>query len=139
MSIHYAFQKIKTSLTGRSKDAFIHIVIIIFIGTASFGLGRLSALEKNEPVRIEYPNDYDAALSASASKQMVNSGEGLETARSKKTDESRDIIVASRNGKAYYYIWCNGMNRIKEHNRVWFDSEHEAEQKGYKLASGCRK
>ena len=49
------------------------------------------------------------------------------------------LVAESRNGKRYYYPWCAGLNRIKEANKVWFDSEKSAEVKGYTLASGCER
>ena len=47
------------------------------------------------------------------------------------------LVAASRNGKRYYYPWCGGLNRIKEANKVWFDSEEAAKAAGYTIASGC--
>lgn len=47
------------------------------------------------------------------------------------------IVAASRNGTRYYYPWCGGINRIKEANKIWFESEKEAEAAGYSIASGC--
>ena len=47
------------------------------------------------------------------------------------------LVAASRNGTRYYYPWCGGLNRVKEANKVWFDSEEAAEAAGYIIASGC--
>ena len=47
------------------------------------------------------------------------------------------LVAASRNGTRYYYPWCGGISRIKETNKVWFDSEAAAKTAGYTLASGC--
>ncbi|OGZ46876.1 MAG: hypothetical protein A3J54_00250 [Candidatus Ryanbacteria bacterium RIFCSPHIGHO2_02_FULL_45_13b] len=47
------------------------------------------------------------------------------------------LVAASRNGKRYYYQWCAGLNRIKEANKIWFDSIKSAEAAGYTIASGC--
>ncbi|TSC80893.1 MAG: hypothetical protein G01um101429_18 [Parcubacteria group bacterium Gr01-1014_29] len=47
------------------------------------------------------------------------------------------LVAASRNGKRYYYPWCGGLSRIKEANRIWFDSEKAAQSAGYTIASGC--
>ena len=47
------------------------------------------------------------------------------------------LVAASRNGTRYYYPWCGGLNRVKEANKIWFDSEEAAEAAGYIIASGC--
>ncbi|TSC68147.1 MAG: hypothetical protein G01um101466_540 [Parcubacteria group bacterium Gr01-1014_66] len=47
------------------------------------------------------------------------------------------LVAASRNGKRYYYPWCAGLNRVKEANKIWFDSEKAAEAAGLTIASGC--
>ena len=47
------------------------------------------------------------------------------------------LVAASRNGTRYYYPWCGGLNRVKEANKVWFDSEEAAAAAGYIIASGC--
>lgn len=47
------------------------------------------------------------------------------------------LVVASRNGTRYYYPWCGGFSRIKEANKVLFQSIETAEKAGYTIASGC--
>jgi len=51
---------------------------------------------------------------------------------------SLKIFVASRNGKKYYYAWCESANVIKEQNRVWFSTQAEAEKAGYQPAANCK-
>lgn len=46
-------------------------------------------------------------------------------------------IVASKNGKKYYFEHCSGVKRIKEANKIWFSSEFEAKKAGLTLASNC--
>jgi hypothetical protein len=61
--------------------------------------------------------------------------------RPKKNDNSSESapIVASKNGTKYYYLHCSGVGRIKEENRVYFDSFQEAESAGYEIAKNCQK
>jgi len=46
-------------------------------------------------------------------------------------------FVASINGQAYYPKDCASANRIKEENKIWFDSKEEAEAQGYRPAQNC--
>ena len=51
--------------------------------------------------------------------------------------ETTGSFVASRSGRYFYTANCVGAKRIKEKNRVWFQSKEEAIARGYKLASNC--
>ena len=46
-------------------------------------------------------------------------------------------FLASINGKAYYPKDCAAANRIKEENRIWFNTKEEAESQGYAPAQNC--
>ena len=48
-------------------------------------------------------------------------------------------IVASKNGTKYYYLKCSGVNRIKNENKVYFDTFQDAEREGLELAKNCQK
>lgn len=45
-------------------------------------------------------------------------------------------FVASVNGAKYYFPSCAEVRRIKEENKIWFDSEEEAKESGYE-PSAC--
>lgn len=47
-------------------------------------------------------------------------------------------VVASKTGKAYYLPWCGGVKRIKDENKVWFDSAQAAQAAGYIPAKNCK-
>ncbi|MDO8676574.1 MAG: hypothetical protein Q7K16_02900 [Candidatus Azambacteria bacterium] len=65
----------------------------------------------------------------------INYGAG-DTNTPKKT-VSFGNFVASINGEAYYPINCAAAQRIKEENRIWFNSSEEAEVDGYRPAQNC--
>jgi len=46
-------------------------------------------------------------------------------------------IVASKNGKKYYFVHCSGANRIKNENKIYFSTIEAAEGAGYTLAANC--
>jgi hypothetical protein len=45
--------------------------------------------------------------------------------------------VASKSGKNYYLVGCSGVKRIKEENKVYFDTKEEAEKKGLLPSKTC--
>ena len=105
--------------------------IIILTAVISFGLGRLSKIrEEKTPITIENVKE-NAETSESKSLSTSNVDKTNSTATSK-------IFVASRNGKKYYYAWCESANVIKEQNRIWFSTQAEAEKAGYQPAANCK-
>ena len=108
-----------------SKDFFFSAVVIL-VGFASFGLGRLSLFESTrEPLRIE---------------NALIAGVG----RADTEDEKKERIapggqiVASKTGTKYHFPWCAGASQIANKNKIWFDSPEEAQKAGYAPASNCK-
>ena len=93
------------------------IAIVLLVGLASFGLGRLSALEEAKPVV-----SVRQVAAASAPRGMYAGG----------------LFVASRKGSAYHYPWCSGAQTIVAGNKVWFESEASAKRAGYAPAKNCK-
>lgn len=123
MSIQQFVEEIKKTLSG---DLYV-MLVIIFIGLSSFGLGRLSALEEQrEPVRIVKPSNSSVE---SLSQQAAGAGTVPESATGS--------FVASKNSDKYHLPWCSGAERIKESNKIWFGSKEEAETAGYTPAANC--
>ena len=93
------------------------IIIVLLVGLASFGLGRLSALEDAKPVVSvrEAPTEAEP-------RGMYIGG----------------LLVASRKGSAYHYPWCSGAETIAAQNKVWFGSEEAARKAGYHPAGNCK-
>lgn len=92
---------------------------LVLVGTLAFGLGRWSRIEESQtPVLIENPNPVGETPVKTSITTTKN-------------------FVASKNGKRYYYPRCAGASRIKEENKVWFDTANEAKQAGYTPAANC--
>ena len=111
---------------GDNKELYL-TAIIVLVAVISFGLGRLSKIrEEKTPITIENAE-------TSESKPLLTSN--IDKTNSPATSK---IFVASRNGKKYYYAWCESANVIKEQNRVWFSTQAEAEKAGYQPAANCK-
>ncbi len=130
MLINYP-HKVKSWISANHSDLYV-AAFIFLVGLASFGLGRLSFLWPNkEPIEITMPDTVntiyeegkDGYNSASKEKASIVSIQGK--------------YVASKNGTAYHYPWCPGALKIKEVNKVWFNTKEEAEKAGYKPAGNC--
>ncbi|HEY4514214.1 MAG TPA: hypothetical protein VJH69_02720 [Candidatus Paceibacterota bacterium] len=92
-------------------------LIIILIALASFGLGRLSMTEKVRP-----PVAITSTAVANVPLSIPSGG----------------MIIASKSGSAYHFPWCAGAINISEKNKVWFNSETDAQKAGYSPAKKCK-
>lgn len=110
-------QEIKEKINSRD---FLVGALIVLVGFASFGLGRLSKLsEVKVPIEIRGAEEQQAAI---ASTPLSRGGQ----------------IVASKTGAKYHFPWCAGASQIAEKNKVWFASVEEARKAGYTPASNCK-
>ncbi len=121
--------KIKTLLS----DSRVYLgLLVVVVGVASFGLGRLSMVTEVPAQRPEAPaRDQSASVSqplpvppppAAPLRTQEPVGEG---------------VVASKSGERYHYPWCPGAKQIKEANRITFASAALAEAAGYTRAANC--
>lgn len=108
-----------------TKELYLALIIIL-VAVISFGLGRLSKIrEEKMPITIENIATSTETLSPNSQRATLTVGESK-------------IFVASKNGKKYYYAWCESAKIIKEQNRVWFSTQEEAEKAGYSPAANCK-
>jgi hypothetical protein len=103
-------------------------LVVVFVGTGSFMIGRLSVAENSRPeVRI-CEKDNTALLSAETHTEALgtNSGEtGIVAA------------VASKNGTKYHLPTCPGAKQISPANLISFSSIASARAAGLTPASNC--
>ena len=113
-------QDIGLKIKGLAAD-MVHewglIIVVFLVAVASFGLGRLSALEEARP-----PVSITQAPMA-ANQQAIAPG---------------GLLVAARSGSVYYYPWCTGAAKILQQNQRWFQSEEAARKAGYAPAKNCK-
>jgi hypothetical protein len=109
-------------------DVFV-ILLILFVGSGSFALGRLSVGETSKtPITIE-----NVQFGAS-----VGSQEGLNLSNNVESVNQGGEVVASKNGSKYHFPWCSGAQTMKEENKVWFASIADARSAGYEPAKNCK-
>ncbi len=122
MSITNLSNKIKSKINF-DKQVFLLIIVVVLVGGASFGLGRLSVNgegEDNVIIENKVVNDQETGY---------NKEEAL-------NGEKR--YVASKNGTKYYSRDCSGANRIKLENQIWFKNREDAEKSGFTYSSTCK-
>lgn len=117
----------------KGKD-ILTVLIVIFVGTGSFFLGRLSKVENGE-LKVEYPS-----IQANLSQIGTNTGQNTTntTVQTATTTKQNGNYFASSRGKKYYTISCSAGKTIKQENRIYFATSAEAEKAGYTLSSSCQ-
>ena len=136
------------SKPGRLKNFFkenqaeiVSVLAVIFTGLTCFALGYLVAQK-------EIKNDlvFQAALTAPAAgdRQAAASGGSVVNEASGQTQASaltqeKIRFTASKSGEKYHWPWCSFAERIKEENRIYFNSEQEAQAAGYSRCGNFEK
>lgn len=114
---------------GNRRDAVLPLLIVL-VGLASFGLGRLSAFDEAR-----------GGLRLDAAPELLPANDGnvkhSQGAVVGQAAQAQGQFVASRSGVAYHYPWCSGAKRISDENKIYFESRREAEQAGYRAAKNC--
>lgn len=113
---------------------------VMLVAVISFGLGRLSKIRDGRtPLTVEKPGVIagDAVVDLNQQRDLIdesnNQNSSIITA-----PNTQKSFVASKNGKKYYYAWCDSASRIKKENKVWFSTKEEAKTAGYEPAANCK-
>lgn len=137
-SLNHLIQKIKSFWATYREEIFITLIIIL-VGTASYGAGVLSAKTGHAPIEIR---QNGAGVNTEVSGVFSSQPKPLEASQSESVIQSIPqigSIVASKNGVAYYLPGCSGSSRILDKNKIYFKNEDEAKVAGYHLAGNCKK
>ena len=122
-------EHLKEKRSFLSTDVYI-VAIIILVGLSGFGLGRLSTLEEGRfSVYIEQEESVQASVEKAVGEALPPQGG---------SESGAGLLVASKNGSKYHFPWCSGAQRMKEENKIWFDSAGDARKAGYTPAANCK-
>ncbi len=126
-------EKVKGRILENRTD-LLTAAIIFLIGMASFGLGRLSVLlPQKEPIRFEDPESSEGQTADVFSRRAPQDSSDAPSPAALKNGS----FVASKSGSVYYAVWCSGVSRIREENKIWFQTKEEAKNRGYRPAKNC--
>lgn len=133
-------QSIADSLKSDKGHDIALVSVLIMLAVGSFALGRLSVEGDFHPTVTIRPaetktNKTTEAQAAPAAVAVVKRGtESTGSAES----TAGGKYVASKSGSAYHLPWCSGAQRIKEENKIYFNSKEDAEKAGYHPAGNCK-
>ncbi len=113
-----------------ANDSVFVPTVIVLVGFSAFALGRLSTIERPKVNII-------GGEQAKNMQQMSHISENQPASSAGIIEQKKGSYVASKNGSVYHLPWCSGVSRMKEENKVWFDSKEDAENAGYRPAANC--
>src|SRR3989338_2909071 len=121
--------KIQNFCNLHQHKIFVSLCMVLGLGIW-YNIGRIAA--QNSPQQSQYPDARESP--------KINLGETSATRPLQTTVPKDRRVVASRASKSklYHFSWCSGAQRIKETNKLWFESAAMAEAAGYSLAGNCQ-
>lgn len=128
------YKKLKSYL---GNDAIFMAGLLLGVGIASFGLGRLSVLGNSAGQGSQSQIALVAShLPAPLAATSASSGKPLTLDVIQPTPETASY-VGSKSGTKYHLTTCAGAKRIKPENKIYFNTPKDAEAAGYSKASNC--
>jgi hypothetical protein len=117
-------------------DSFYYGALIVLVAVCSFGLGRLSDTAFISPTMApaEAITSNQAQVSLSQEKTQIKPMEEEQTT----SVSASGSFVASKNGTKYHLTTCPGAKQIKEENKIYFETQEEAQARGYTKAANCK-
>lgn len=134
-------EKLKSWL---AEDTIFIAILLILISVVSFGLGRMSVGEGSGvgvPVssRVQLLSTSTMLVPKSLSSSTAVGVENVAAVIT--APASKSVItgpyVGSKSGSKYYLTTCSGAKRIKDVNKVFFATIHDAVAAGYSPATNC--
>lgn len=124
---------------GRMPADLLIILILLLSCTAAFGLGVLTGREMGKggdegKLWIEELSTEGSALQAGVAAAPSITVTDVPVAEPVGVGK----YVASKSGTKYHLPTCSGAKRIKEENKVWFQTKEEAQAAGYEPAANCK-
>lgn len=116
----------------------IGVSLAVFI---AFGSGILIGNNKpKEPLTIEEPAIAEEISSLRENLKIFNDSPApaIKNIGDPSINSGQDNFVASKNGEYYYPLDCAAANRIKDANKIFFETKEAAERKGLKPSAYCK-
>ncbi|KKR13929.1 MAG: DNA-specific endonuclease I (Modular protein) [Parcubacteria group bacterium GW2011_GWC1_39_29] len=108
-------------------DIYLGICFAL-VAIISFNLGRTGLFGSHGISYTQNANIYQAIGSGTV---------GISATPINRLDK-RVVVSKSSTSMKYHFTWCASANKIKEENKIWFNTEAEAIAAGYSLAANCQ-
>lgn len=140
-----AIDRLKETHLATRLDRWMTGAIVVLLVALGFVGGRWTSLtnatmpivfqEAPDGSSVASPEDLRALVAGTETKASPSPKPAAPAptprAAAKSRPASEGAYVASANGTKYYHPDCAEVRRIKEENKIWFDSAEEAKDSGY--------
>ncbi len=129
-----------------NQERFLFGAIVILVAFISFRAGELKEKEQqssnikislNQSQNLSDNQKKAIALGKAIQRKGLTEKVAENSENSITSSTKKCLLVGSKNSDKYHVLECHWAERIKEENRVCFESIEDAESKGYKPASCC--
>ena len=128
-------EKITNFIKSAQYQIFL-VGCILPISFISFNLGRINALHKT-PLTITENQNQNQSQKADIYSASVKTN--TTPKQNTAAVDNRVVVSKASTTRKYHHVWCASASKIKEANKLWFNSAQEAEAAGYTLAGNCNK
>ena len=115
------------------QDKFILTIGFILVCSISFAAGRLSVISKSEPIEIDENNIFENIDTKDKKEEEVEEITDKDT-KPETTVENEGIFVGNVENNKFYPFNSEEVDNIPNDNKMWFDSQEEAEEQDYVLS-----
>ena len=137
------YKKLKIFIKSH-QERFLFVVIVILVALISFRAGVLKEREvqtgnikvlinQNKPITEEEKQ----AITLGQAIQRKGLTEEVQSSVKQKGSIENCNFIGSKNSDKYHTPDCHWSEKIKEENRVCFETAEEAKDKGYQAAGCC--
>lgn len=112
------------------RDLFLYACMLLVAGIG-YNLGHMNVFQ-GPPA----PTGQDANIYQSDT-GYLNGNTTTKTVVSQAPKDPRVVASKNSSSKVYHYTYCSSAARIKDANKIWFDTAAAAETAGYTLAGNC--
>ena len=142
-----AIDRLKETHLATRLDRWMTGTIAVLLLALGFVSGRWTSLTSNATPIVfqEAPGGSSAATPEELRALVAGEQTPKATPKASKKEagstpaKEQGSFVASVNGKKYYHPDCVEVRRIKEENKIWFDSAEEAKDSGYEPSACVQK
>lgn len=140
-------EKIKDFIKNYQERVLFGIIVIL-VAFISFRAGELREKEQqSSDIKISLNQAQDLsedqkkaiALGTAVQRKGLTEEVAKNGENSVTTSNEKCLLIGSKNSDKYHTLECHWSDKIKEDNRVCFESVKEAQQKGYQAAGCCGK
>lgn len=119
----------------RQKRVVFWSVIHVLLLTNSFLYIKIEQ-DLNRSRNVYIIKDQDLVITNIGSQVGIDR-EVVSGASTSVDNKAKGNYVASKNGTKYYLLSCSGVSRIKEGNKIFFQTVEEAKKRGLEPAKNC--